>query len=45
MKSICDSNPTGVLNGIVYDDNTDLFYITGKNWYYTYIYMHYQIRY
>ena len=37
MIGLCNSNPEGVLNGIAYDINKDLFYITGKKWYYTYI--------
>ena len=37
MNRLCNSNPKGVLNGIAYDNNTDLFYITGKKWYYIYI--------
>lgn len=37
MNRLCRKNPKGVLNGIAYDINKDLFYITGKNWNYIYI--------
>jgi glutamine cyclotransferase len=37
MNRLCRKNPKGVLNGIAYDINKDLCYITGKNWNYTYI--------